>query len=222
MARLMATAAAALLLALPASASAASPVQGSVFGPIVSVKGTTFTLTTSLSPSGRSTVSTGSASITEQATAGRSSLKVGTCVMATGTRSSSGVVAASRLTITTCGTPRFRGNGLRRGTGQRPPGGVTPRGNFGFAVGSITKLSGSTLTVKGAFGGTSRTTTVSLSSQTAILHTVEVGVSAIKLKMCAFVRGTSADKGITVKAANIALSAETNGTCTNGFRRPGS
>ena len=57
-------AAAAALALLPAAATAATPVQGSVFGPIVSVQGTTFALTTSLSPSGRSTVAVGKATIT--------------------------------------------------------------------------------------------------------------------------------------------------------------
>ena len=51
---------AAALVLVPA-ASAASPVQGSLFGPVVSVKGTTFTITTTLSPSGKSLVSAGSA-----------------------------------------------------------------------------------------------------------------------------------------------------------------
>ena len=70
-----------------------------MFGPVVSVKGTTFTITTSLSPSGKSQVSAGSATITEQATAPRSSLKVGACVMATGAKNSKGVVTATRITI---------------------------------------------------------------------------------------------------------------------------
>src|SRR5579863_3188883 len=92
-------AAVAAALVLVPAASAASPVQGSLFGPVVSVKGTTFTITTSLSPSGKSLVSAGSAKITEQAAAPKSSLKVGACVMATGARNAKGVVAATRITI---------------------------------------------------------------------------------------------------------------------------
>ena len=38
--------------------------------------------------------------------------------------------------------------------------------------------------------------------------------------MCAFVNGTSPDKGLTVKATRVTLSPETNGTCTQGFRAP--
>ena len=59
-------AAVAAALVLVPAASAAAPVQGSLFGPVVSVKGTTFTITTTLSPSGKSLVSAGSAKITEQ------------------------------------------------------------------------------------------------------------------------------------------------------------
>ncbi len=92
-------AAVAAALVLVPAASAAAPVQGSLFGPVVSVKGTTFTITTTLSPSGKSLVSAGSAKITEQAAAPKSSLKVGACVMATGARNAKGVVAATRITI---------------------------------------------------------------------------------------------------------------------------
>lgn len=213
------------LLAFVPTASAAAPVQGSVFGPVVSVNGTTFTITTSLSPTGTSEVSAASAKVTEERAAARSSVKVGACVMASGTRNSKGVVAATRLTVS---QPVKGSCGLRVGTGANrptPPAGGAPRGggfpgNGGFAVGSVTKVKGSTLTVKGSFAGTSRTTTVTVSSRTAVLRTVTVKASAIKVRMCAFVQGTSADKGKTVKAASVALSAETKGKCTRTFRRP--
>jgi len=223
------TAAFAAFALVPAAASAAAPVQGSLFGPVIAVKGTTFTITTSLSPSGKSAVSAGSAKVTEQKAAPQSSLKVGACVMATGTRNTKGVVAATRITI----SQPVKGscaNGLRGGTGgsrPTPPAGGTPPsgggfpGNGGFASGSVTKMTGSTLTVKGSFGGTSRTTTVTVSLKTSLLRTVTVKPSSIKVKMCAFVQGTSADKGKTVKATSVALSAETKGTCTSTFRRPG-
>jgi hypothetical protein len=218
------------IAALAALVSAASPTQGSLFGPIVSVKGATFTITTSLSPNGKAVVSAASAKITEQAAAPRTSLKVGACVMATGTRNSKGVVTASRITITqpvkgSC-TGGFAGG--RRGTRPvRPAGGgtrTTPPGGFaggsgGFAFGAVTKISGATLTVKGASFGSSasRTTTVTVSSKVSLLHTVTVKASALQTKTCAFVRGTSTDKGKTVKATNVAITPETNGKCANGF-----
>lgn len=225
-------AAAAAALVLVPAASAASPVQGSLFGPVISVKGTTFTITTSLSPSGKSLVSAGSAKITEQAVAPKSSLKVGVCVMATGARNAKGVVAATRITISqpvkgSC-TNGFARSG--RVGGNRPPGTTPPTGgfggntNFGFAFGSVTKVSGSTLIVKGtpSFRSTKRTTTVTVSSKTSFTRTITMAASAITVKTCAFVRGTSADKGLTVKATNVAITLETKGVCTNGFRRPGS
>jgi hypothetical protein len=237
MIRIGIAAVAAALVLVPA-ASAAAPVQGSLFGPVISVKGTTFTITTTLSPSGKSLVSAGSAKITEQAAAPKSSLKVGACVMATGARNAKGVVTATRITISqpvkgSC-TNGFARGGRTGGTrpprttpptgGQRPPGGFGGAGNFGFAFGSVTKASGSTLTVKGTSFGSSapRTTTVTVSSKTTLTRTITVAASTIEVKTCAFVRGTSADKGITVKATNVAITPETKGTCTSGFRRPGS
>jgi len=225
-----------LAAAAAAAALASAPVQGSVFGPVVAVTGGAFTITTSLSPSGKSIVTVGSAKITAQATAPRSALKVGACVAATGTRSKAGVVAAQRIEVTqsvkgTCA----RGGAfpVRRGTRpnlprtsttprfQPPPGGFGGNANFGFASGQVTKVSGSTLTVKGrSFRSTkTTTTTVTVSSKTALQETKSVGASAITTSECAFVDGTSADKGKTVKATTIALTPKTNGTCNAGFNR---
>ncbi len=193
--------------------------QGSVSGPVTSVKGSTFTVKTSMSPTGTSTVTIGSATITGQAKTSRSSLKVGTCVAATGTRDKKGVVAASRITISDpvngqCGGG-FRGRGGAPGTGTGPPPGGFGggNGNVGFAFGSVTKISGDTLTVKSSFGQTTRTTTVTLSSKTALTRTVRAKASAIKVDLCAFVRGTSTDKGVTVKATSISLAPRVNGAC---------
>ena len=220
---------------MAAMVSAASPVQGSVFGPVVSVNGSTFTITTSLSPNGKAIVSAASARITELGTAPRSALKVGACVMASGTRNSKGLVTAQRISISApvqgkCGGNFFRvggGGGPRvtppagGGTGQPPAGGFRPSGNFGFAFGQVTKLGGSTLTVKGTDFRTNKatTTTVSFTSKTTLFETKTV--KTVPLKTCAFVRGTSTDKGKTVKATDVSLTPEANGTCTSGFRRPG-
>lgn len=213
-------------LALAAVVSAVSPVQGSVFGPIVSVNGTTFTMTTPLSPNGKSIVSAGGARITSPVTAPRSSLKVGVCVMTLGTRNAEGVVAATRITISdpvkgTCAPA----GGFRVGTTGAPPiGAPKPGGGFqrrvgpgGFAAGMVTKVNGSTLTV----AGLGRTTTVTLSSKTVFERIATVKATELRTKTCAFVRGTSTDKGETVKATDIAISLEVNGKCTNGFRVAG-
>jgi hypothetical protein len=221
---------------LPRTGRAPGAQGGSVLGPITSVNGATFTLTTRVSPTGKSTVSVGSARITREITAHPSSLKVGACVVANGTRNSKGVVAADRITVSApvkgrCGGGfAGRGGGQGRlgpgsqgGAGQRPPGqggGQQPpgdfggNGNFGFAFGAVTKVSGSTITVKGSFGQTTRTTVVTVSSKTALRRTIGAKAAAIKVGLCAFVQGTSSDKGVTVKATSIALAPETNGACT--------
>jgi hypothetical protein len=204
------------------AATTAAPVSGSVVGPITAVKGATFTMTTPLSPKGKAIVSVGSATvITEQLAATRANLTRGACVNAMGTRNSKGVVAAQRISISapvkgTCG------GGFARVQVGRPPGapplggGFRVRtGNFGFAFGKITAVQGATLTVRDTRGATK----VTVSAKTALDRTARVAASALQPKLCAFVYGTSTDKGVTVKAQRIMLSRQVGGTCTNGFRR---
>jgi hypothetical protein len=218
-------------------ASAASPVTGSISGPVTSVKGSTFTMTTSLSPTGKATVTVGkSATIVTQETVALSALKAGDCVMATGAKNSKGVVTAQRVSLSTpvkgtctagfgrrggAGGPGGRPPGAGTGTGKRPitggaPGGFNA-GSFGFAFGSVTSIKGSTLMVKGSFGGKATTTTVDVSSTTKISKTVDVTPSSIAVKDCVFVNGTSTDKGVTVTATNINLTKPTSTGCRFGF-----
>jgi Domain of unknown function (DUF5666) len=204
------------------AATVATPVSGSVFGPITAVKGTTFTLTTPLSPNGKSVVSVGSATVlTEQLAATRASLKTGACVSAMGARNAKGVVAAQRISISApvkgvCGGGFARVRTGRPAGAPPPGGGFRPRsGNFGFAFGKITAVQGATLTVSDARGATK----VTVSAKTALDRTARVAASALASKLCAFVYGTSTDKGLTVKAERIMLSREVGGTCRNGFRR---
>ncbi len=217
--------------------------SGSVSGPVTVVKGATFDITTSLSPTGTSNVAVGSTTaVTEQATGTLADLTTGTCVMAVG-KSSKGTVKASRITITPpvngqCGTgfagrggtrpgglppgagsQRYRGNGSQNPSGsgsQRPPGGFGGSANFGFAFGTISAVKGSTLTVKSTRG----TTTVTVPAGTQIQKTVSVGMSGITVGVCAFVNGTSGDKGVTVQAQRVSLTKPSASGCTFGFRRP--
>jgi hypothetical protein len=236
-------AAALILLALPAALSAATssaPVSGSVFGPVTAVKGETFKLKTPLSPTGTSTVSVArSTLITEQKTVGQSSVKEGTCVGAFGTRNSKGVVAAQRVMVSTPVQGKCGGLFGRGGTRQRPPGAPPAGGNrpslgapppggfggaggsFGFAFGGVKSVKGDTIVVHSSRNGKATDTTVTLSSKTAYSENATVGASAITTSSCAFVRGTSSDKGVTVKAANIGLSAQQKGSCQSGFRGRG-
>jgi hypothetical protein len=213
-----------LTVAAPVAA-ATKPVAGSISGPVVSVKGDTFTVTTTLSPTGKSKVTVATAAtITEQVAASSRAVKKGVCVMATGTKSAKGVVTATRVTITapvkgscTTGLTRRGGNGLRPGGGApQAGGGGFNFANLGFAFGQVTAVKGTKVAVKSARG----TTPVTLSKKTLITETKRVAGSAIAVKSCAFVRGTSADKGVTVTATNVSLTTPTTRGCTFGFRRP--
>jgi hypothetical protein len=208
------------------TAAAASPVSGSISGPITAVKGKTFTVKTTLSPTGASKVSVGSkTTISERVDGSRTDLKKGACIMASGTKSGS-AVAATRVSLFSSTNGRCTGGfGGNRPSGSRPPGSARPPGgsggfsrpaNFAFAFGQITAVKGSTLSVKG-FNGTTK---VNVSSKTSVSKTADVGMSEVKTKLCAFVFGTSSDKGVTVQAQNVSLTTSVGGKCAFGFRRP--
>jgi hypothetical protein len=218
-------------LAVTGSAAAAKPVVGSVSGPVTAVKGTTFKVKTTLSPTGTATISVGSATtITEQVAGTTASVKTGICVMATGQKNAKGVVTAARLSITepvkgSCTTgfgAGRRGNrppGAGGGGGGAPPagsggGGFGNSANFGFAFGQVTSVKGDSVKVKGTTG----TTSVTLAKTTQISQTETVKSSAIAVKSCAFVNGSSTDKGVTVKATDVRLTKPNKGSCTFGFR----
>jgi hypothetical protein len=215
-------------------ASGAAPVQGSISGPVTSVKGKTFSVKTTLSPTGSSKVTVGSkTTITEQVTVKQSDLKTGICVMAVGTKQGATVVARS-ITVSRpvkgkCVSGFARGprpgggppNGAppRNGGGYRPPNGSRSGfnpANFGFAVGGVSAVKGSTLTVHGQNG----TTKVTVSKTTMIRKTIQVTSNAVAARLCAFVRGTSSDKGVTVQATDVSLSKPGPNGCTFGFRGP--
>ena len=210
------------------AAAAAAPVAGSIAGPVTAVNGSTFTVKTPLSPTGSSNVHVGSTTVvSEQASGTRTDLVKGVCVTAIGSKSGKGEIAATRVMVTAptkgqCSVGFGRGqrpNGGPRGGAsppRRPPTGAGGFADVGFANGAITAVKGSTYTVHGPRGPARFT----LASSAQITRTVRVGPSAIKAKLCVFVRGTSADKGITVTAQDVALSKPGPGGCTPRFRRP--
>ena len=216
-----------------AAAAAPKPVTGSVFGPVTSVKGQSFSVKTTVSPTGSSKVDVGASTvITEQVAGTTSDLRTGICVVANGQKAKNGTVTAVRLSVqpavkgkcTTGFGGGARPGGTRPpGSGTRPPGTTTTQrppggfGNFGFAVGAITAVKGSTLTVHGQSG----TTTVVVPAKAQITKTSHVGMDAITVKECASVFGTSTDKGVTIAAQQISLSKPVAGSCTRGFVRPG-
>jgi len=209
------------------AAAAAAPVAGSIAGPVTAVRGSTFTVKTSLSPTGSSRVQLAAATvITEQATATRTDLRKGVCATAIGSKSTKGVIAAMRVMLSTpvkgqCGFG-FGRRGARPGgtrpptTRRRPPAGTGGFANFGLASGAITGVKGSTVTLHGRQGNS----TFTLIPSAQITKTVRVTAAAIEVKLCAFVRGTSADKGVTVAAQNVALSKPGARGCTPRFRGP--
>jgi len=219
-----------VVLSAPAI-GATKPVAGSVSGPVVSVKDSTFTLTTSLSPTGRSKVAVGSkTTITEQLAGTLADVKTGMCVTAIGQKAKNGTVTATRVTLTQPVKGQCGGGFGTRPGGGRPPGGAPPGGNrtgrppggfgggganFGFAFGKVSAAKSSTITVKGRQGSTK----VLLSKKTQVGKTEQVGRAAIVPKLCAFVRGTSGDHGVTVTATDISLSKPISGACTGRFTR---
>lgn len=214
-------------------AAAAKPVSGTIAGPVTAVQGKTFTLKSSLSPTGKSKVHVVSKTVITMQTSGtRDDLKKGVCVFALGQKNTQGVVEATRLMLSapvkgTCQTG-FRG-GRSGGTppqGAQPPRQGAPRprqgsgpgdngANFGFASGAITAVAGSVLTVRGPQGSTK----VAISAKTELVKTARVGTSAIRVGLCTFVRGTSTDKGVNVTAESVDVFKPTAQGCTGRVRR---
>ena len=67
--------------------------------------------------------------------------------------------------------------------------------------------------------GQQGSTKVLLSKKTQVDKTEQVGRAAIVPKLCAFVRGMSGDRGVTVTATDISLSKPISGACTGRFTR---
>jgi hypothetical protein len=230
-------AAAAVALGLAAAvcgvAAGATPKTGSLFGQVLSTKGSTFVLQAQQAPKGKAIVTVAaSTQITIQATGTTSDLRRGVCVTANGAKAKNGAVAAVRLSLSapvkgSCVAGR-RPSGAGAGNGRRPPAGGNrpPAGsrrpgtnrpaNFGFAVGAITAVSGSTVTLHGPNG----TAEVTVSKSTQISRAKRVKASGITAKACAFVAGTSTDGGATVKAQSVTLTTPRSGSgCSPGFGR---
>jgi hypothetical protein len=201
------------------SSSAATPAPGSVVGAVTSIKGSSFTVTTSLSPTGHATVELSSSTTTTAQEPGkRSNLKDGACVLVTGTSQGTSL-AATRIVIRSC-TDRAPADGALSGRGADPLGGGQGDGiglsrpaDFAVASGTVTSLAGSKLTIKGTNGSR----TVKLSSATQLMRTVSVKASGIEVAECAFVRGTSTDAGVTVKAQSVSLTPGSKSGCTSPF-----
>jgi hypothetical protein len=219
---LLAAAAAAAVLA--GVALAASPVTGSLFGQVTSTGGSTLVVASQQAPKGHAKVVLGKSTVvTKTVAASAGNITAGSCVMVVGQKDTSGKVTAQRVTLqrvpkgSTCGA-RPQGGATPGGApsgrtpsagGQRPPG--------GFVSGTVTSVKNGTLVVHGRSGST----TVIVTKSTVVTRTVSIASSAIHVKDCVFVRGTSTDAGSTVSAQNITDNAPVNGKCSQGFPRGG-
>src|SRR5205823_3951510 len=102
--------------------AAATSVPGSVAGSVISVAGSTLTIKTIVTSTGKSKVKLNSkTAITKQAAGTRANLKIGDCVRASGTASSSDLEAAQVVITGTsssqCAGGFGGGNGPRQSTG---------------------------------------------------------------------------------------------------------
>jgi hypothetical protein len=193
--------------------------------------------------SGQTTVTyTPSTAFTRTQSASPSSITVGSCITAVEASSGSGggapasgpvTVTAESVTVSqpengSCtggfggpnGTGAPSGQPSRSGrptpTGTNPPGG----GGFGRRVsGSVTAVSGSTVSVKATRGGTTVTDTVTLTGSTTVTQTVAADATALKVGECVSAFGPANDTG-AVAATRIAISEPGPNGCTTGFGRP--
>ncbi len=209
-------------------AAAAKPVSGTIGGPITAVSGQTFTLKSSLSPKGHAKVHVASkTAITEQVTGTHADLKTGTCMFALGQKNKQGVVQAMRVMLSrpvkgkctagfgarpSGGPPGQQGARRPPQGAGRPPQGSGPPGNFanfGLATGAITAVKGTAVTLHNQNG----TAKVTLQAKAQIIKTAMATISAVHVGMCAFVQGTSTDKGANVTAQTVQLSKPASRGC---------
>jgi hypothetical protein len=194
-----------------------TPVSGTVVGPVSSIHGSSFTLTTSASPTGHSTVERSAGTkTTAQETGKRSDLKAGVCLLVTGT-SEGATIGATEIVIRSCSSASGpagpgRAGGGPLGGGQGLTGTARPA-NFAVAVGTVKSVSGSALTVTGTRGSTS----VKLAKSTKLERMVTVKNAAIAIDECALVRGTSTDGGVTIKAETVSLTQASKSGCVGPF-----
>lgn len=102
--------------------------------------------------------------------------------------------------------------------GERPSGPPTGLRSFGGgAIGTVTAVDGSTLTVASAGPDDETTTrTVTVTDATAYTTSVAADASTIVVGQCASARGEADDSG-KVTATSITVSAPTDGECTGGM-----
>jgi hypothetical protein len=184
---------------------------------------------------------TASTKFTQQVSAARSIVTVGSCVTVTAPRTSatSSPTPTERPTAITAATVRVTaatngscGGGAGRFGGQRPSGapsgfgtqGGQPGGGQGRpggfrsfgAFGKVTAVSPSGFTVESDLGGQATTTTVTTTASTTYSTTSSATAAAVKDGVCLQASG-NADSTGAITATRIALSQPVDGACTGGF-----
>jgi hypothetical protein len=174
-------------------------------------------------------------------------LAVGDCVTATGTPGTGSALTATSIRVLStsgnCTLARNGGPGAANRTPRpRPSGSFSPPAgaaggggqNFATAIGKVTAVSGSTVTLSGRLLAAGRfraagtpaarptatptpePVTVTLGASTSVLRTVKATGADAKVGLCAVATG-KADSTGTVAATTIGLSAKGSNGCTGGF-----
>ena len=205
-------------------------------GTIASISGSS--LEVQSPTSGQTTVDYSATTAFSQTVPGTAAaLTVGSCISAFGTPVSGstsgglgGPITATTVTITQptatgCttgfGGRSFPGGGSGRppGGGTRPGGGARPGGGtFGRASGSVTAVSGSTVTVSEKSPVTQKTSSVPVTLTASTTYTTPASASASDLAVgkCARAIGTADSTG-AIAATSITISTPGANGCTSGF-----
>jgi hypothetical protein len=185
-----------------ASANGARPPGGpggagrGTNGTLASVSGSTFIVA---NQDGTSTkvVTDSSTRITMSVAAAVGDVKQGDNVVVTGTSTGSNAIAAQRISVRDAAAPAPGAPTNGAGRGARPGGGTAPAGSF--AAGSVTSVSGGTLTVKDASG---TAWTVTTSTSTTVTKAAPTTLSALVIGQPVQVMGAKANDG-TVTATSV-------------------
>jgi hypothetical protein len=223
-----------LIAACGSAASAAktspSPAGGNALrngasGQLVQVNGQTLILT---GPNGDTTVTvTAATTYTKTSIATLADITKGSCIVAGGQKDpTSGAVTATNVrispkTATACAVGNF---GPGANPGATPPARATPRPspsaqpNAAFVAGEVTAVSGTSVTVKPATGGSQ---TITVASAATITDSAVVTESALQNGQCVRANGPRDSAG-NVQATSVTITpAGPSGTCTTGGGRGG-
>lgn len=173
---------------------------------------------------------TGSTTFTQEVAGGFDDVTKGACVLVAGEGDEDAVTATSvRITPAVdgeCAGPGGRGERPGDLPTDRPsdaPSGA-PRGEGpagGMTVGTVTAVTGDGFTVESSGVDDGASVTVSVTEDTTFTATQEADASAVEVGVCVQAQGEPDSAG-AVSATSIAISAATDGECSNGFGgRPG-